>query len=112
MLRGVGNKLGNEQRDADGPVSAHEQFGGSVTGNVAVWSGLGEIATYESEIFAKFDFLDLRAPIQSVMGARYRGDTARRFLQALAQRWVVFARLQGQHAGNQLQAVLHAMVDF
>ena len=52
VLRGVGDKLGNEQGDADGAVGAHEQFVGSVAGDIAVRRCLGEIATNESEIFA------------------------------------------------------------
>ena len=80
MLRAIADQFGNQQRDADRPVSAHQQFDGSLTGDIAVRRGLREIATDESEIFTKFNFLDLRASIQPVMGARYRGDPTRRFL--------------------------------
>lgn len=51
---------------------------------------------------ARFYFFDLRASVESVMRARYRANPARRFLEALAQHWVVFAALQCQHAGDEL----------
>jgi hypothetical protein len=73
---------------------------------------IGQIAAYVRQVARQLDARDIGAPIEAIVGARDGGDARGRFGENLADIRIALRRgPQVEHAADELQAVLDAMVD-